>query len=430
MQLRNITFSSLLFLLFITQSSAQIADTSYNGVNDPFSYYGVGTVMFDGLQSAAMMGHTGTAHQSVYIVNTANPASLANIRLTTADFSLQGLSSTASSKEQTETSGSFRPSYFYLSYPVGKKAGMTLGIDQKLSTLYRIRNSYQQPVGDTSLNATQQWVGNGSMNFINISGAYRWGGLNIGLRLDYNFGNRQTENYLTFTDSFMIYGSDLVSTVEYRGFGTELGLQYAYLLTPDSSKKITIGAVYGLRANLKATKESYATNFFYQNNRRIDTFEVIDGNSDNYSGPSKLSIGLGYKYKNKLQILADYTSLTFDDAYLLGDSLTIGNFTKFSSGVSYTPNQENGKGAFSKSTYSAGFYTGTDYMRVNDNPVNFWGITGGISLPFGRNLSLLHLGIEYGSRGTVADNRLRLRNTVYSIGISFSDLWFQKRYYN
>ncbi len=430
MQLRIITFSTLLTFLFLHTATAQIADSSYNGVNDPFSYYGIGTVMYDGQQTSAMMGHTGAAHQSVYQVNTSNPASLANIRITTIDFSLQGISSNATTNNQIEKSGSFRPSYFYLTYPVGKNAGMTLGIDQKMSTLYRIRNNYNQPIGDTVTRATQQWVGNGSLNYINVSGAYRWRALNFGLRMDYNFGNQQTENYINYTDSTDILGTDYLGTTEYRGLGVELGAQYTHLLQPDSSKKIVLGMVYGISPQLSTTRESYSTNFFYRNSNRIDTFAQSDRERGTYNGPSKIKVGIGYTLKNKLEALVDYTQLSFADNYLYGDTLASGNFSKLSAGVSFTPKFESVKNTFSRSTYYMGFYTGKDYIRANDNEVTFWGITGGLSIPFGRRLSQLHLGIEYGSRGSVSSNLLRMQNTVYTIGISFSDLWFQKRYYN
>ncbi len=434
MQLRNIIYSIALSILATTPLLAQISDTSYNGVNDPFSSYGLGTIEYDGLQTSAMMGHTGAAHQSTYIMNNANPASLAHIRITTLDFSLRGISSRASTQEENEGSGSFRPSYFYLSFPIGKNAGMTMGLDQKMGTLYRLYSVSQVQVGDSSMTATQKWLGNGSLNYFTLTGGYKWKELSFGVRMDYNFGNRQTENFLLFEDSVEIFGTDYLRTVEYRGLSMDLGLQYAKYLTLDSSSKISAGFVYGPNMNFKAKEESYDKSIFYRNNFQgyndPDTFARTESGEGKYLAPSKLRVGLGYTIKDKLEAMADFTYLDFRNSYLFNDSLNLGTFQKFSVGLNYTPSAEPSRGLLSHSTFYTGFYFGKDYIQAADNDVQFWGVTGGISIPFSRNVGSVHLGIEYGSRGDIDQNLLRITNTYYTIGISFSDIWFRKRYYD
>ncbi len=433
MRSQNIIFSVLLVLVTFSISRAQIQDTTYNGVNDPFSSYGLGTIDYDGLQTSAMMGHTGVAHQSTYIMNNANPASLADIRITTLDFSLRGVSSQAINSDQVVKSGSFQPSYLYLSFPIGKKAGMTLGIDQKLKTLYRINSLGSVQIGDSLLSAYQSWLGEGSLNYLNASGGYKWKNFNFGVRLDYNFGNQRSENFILFEDSVQLFGSDYLRTIQYNGLNVKLGLQYSQYLGLDSMHKLTFGAVFEPRSKISAKEEYYAKSFFGRTNFIIedpDTFATSESARGKYHAPYSLRLGLGYQFSDKLEALVDYNYIDFRKSTLFNDSLNLGVFQKISLGMNYTPSTEPGKSTLSRTTYYAGFYLGEDYVSPNSNPLNFWGITGGLSIPFTRNVSALHLGVEYGSRGDVDQNLVRLNNTVYTLGISFSDIWFRKRYYD
>ncbi len=433
MQLRILTYSLLLLVISSTHSQAQISDTSYNGVNDPLSAYGLGTVIFDGQQSSGMMGHTGAAHQSAMVLNNANPASISKMRVSTLDFSLQGINSRAIGTDQNQKSGAFTPSYFYLTLPVGKKGGMSMGIDQKMSTLYRISSLQQTSVEDSFLMTEQKWLGRGSLSYITLGGAYQWKDFSLGLRVDYNFGNQQTENFILFTDSVQIFGSDYLRNIQYRGLSTRLGLQYSKYINFDSTQKVSAGIAFEPRSNISAKEISVEKSFFGRTNFQVgeqDTFYSSNTGRGNYNAPYSIRLGIGYVLRDKLEALMDYSYIDFRKSTLFDDSLSLGTFQKFSAGLNFTPSIEPGKSTFSLTTYYAGFYFGRDYFQAQGHPVRFWGITSGLSIPFSRNLGKLHLGIEYGARGNVDDNLIKINNTIFTFGVSFSDIWFRKRYYD
>ena len=90
---------------------------------------------------------------------------------------------------------------------------------------------------------------------------------------------------------------------------------------------------------------------------------------------------------------------------------------------------------FSNVAYRAGFFVGTDYIKI-DKELPQYGLTFGISLPIGNysrlspgQFTMVNLGFEYSSRGK-NDNLLKENLFRVSAGLNFSDLWFNKRRYD
>ena len=90
---------------------------------------------------------------------------------------------------------------------------------------------------------------------------------------------------------------------------------------------------------------------------------------------------------------------------------------------------------FSNVAYRAGFFTGTDYIKVA-NELPLYGVTFGMSLPIGNysrsspgQFTMINLGFEFSKRGN-NDNLLKENLFRFSIGLNFSDLWFNKRRYD
>jgi hypothetical protein len=102
-------------------------------------------------------------------------------------------------------------------------------------------------------------------------------------------------------------------------------------------------------------------------------------------------------------------------------------------GGQYRP--EFGRTYFSKVAYRAGFFVGKDYIRVqNDLPQ--MGISVGMSLPIVTNnrqslgqFTVVNVALEVERRGN-NDNLLKENMFRLSVGLNFSDLWFNKRKYD
>ncbi len=434
MQLRNVIYSFLVLSLVMVslKSQAQIGDTSYNGVNDPLSFYGYGTVQYDGLQNGWMKGRTGVATTNRYSPNTINPASVSYVMLTALDFSIEGVSSTTSNSSMTAVSGGFYPSYFNLSIPVGKKGGLAFGLNQKLRTLYRIQSQEKELVNDTLMNIRRSLKGDGSLNAFKFAGAYQViPNLSLGLTLNYNFGNQTQDQYIQFVDSTYLLGTSYYRNWVVNGFSYQIGANYRMVLSADSNKSLAIGATYTPARFLKVTEDNVDKNFLVNpNTTRADTFSSVFGREGKLGMASSFSVGLEYNLNDKLLANIDYLSMDFSNATYMEEDRNLNTYTRISMGAAFTPTRDFTKTPFSRATYSTGFYTGDDYILANGNEVKFWGVTGGLSLPLNRNLGEVRFGVEYNNRGDINQNLVNSRNTIFRFGISFSDIWFKKRYYD
>jgi len=109
--------------------------------------------------------------------------------------------------------------------------------------------------------------------------------------------------------------------------------------------------------------------------------------------------------------------------------------------LSYTPTlmkdwNSKSRSIFQKSTYRAGLRTGTTNIVVNNEQINDYGISFGISIPLlsSRSFSSVDLGLDLGRLGTT-DNNL-VEDNYFKVYLGFSlapsnyDRWFRKRKYD
>jgi hypothetical protein len=92
------------------------------------------------------------------------------------------------------------------------------------------------------------------------------------------------------------------------------------------------------------------------------------------------------------------------------------------------------KSYFSQISYRAGFFYGPEYIQVG-NKMNRIGASFGMGLPIALNrnapnqFTIINLAFEYMKRGNDS-NKLKENLFRFSLGFSFSDLWFGKRKYD
>jgi hypothetical protein len=106
------------------------------------------------------------------------------------------------------------------------------------------------------------------------------------------------------------------------------------------------------------------------------------------------------------------------------------NASTFAVGGFYTPNRSSFESYFKRITYRAGLRLDKTGMVINNTDINNFGITFGLGLPLGNNLSNLNLGFELGRRGTTSADLIEESYFKLSIGLSLNDQWFQKRKIN
>ena len=76
-----------------------------------------------------------------------------------------------------------------------------------------------------------------------------------------------------------------------------------------------------------------------------------------------------------------------------------------------------------------GAYYNQSYLRLNNNSnLNDIGISMGVGLPLKRSYqSKVNCSLQVGKRGTLKDNLVREQYIRLSIGLTFNEVWFQKK---
>jgi hypothetical protein len=115
----------------------------------------------------------------------------------------------------------------------------------------------------------------------------------------------------------------------------------------------------------------------------------------------------------------------------LGRSAGLPAAHKVSVGGEYTPDIESVSNYFKRTTYRIGAsYEKTPYDFLgNGNFALDKNLSFGVALPL-RNLSILNIAYQVGRRGLITDNGMEEQYHRLTLGLTFSDLWFQKQKIN
>jgi hypothetical protein len=161
---------------------------------------------------------------------------------------------------------------------------------------------------------------------------------------------------------------------------------------------------------------------------------VINADTLNKSTPFAQNLPVSQHFGVSLEKLANWmigidysrTDWTKVDNNL-GRSSRLPVSSRWSVGGEYTPDFEAISNYFKRVTYRAGFSYSTtpyDYLGNGKYAVDKY-VSLGVALPL-RNLSYLNIAYQIGKRGVLADNGLEEQYQRITIGLTLSDLWFQK----
>ena len=96
----------------------------------------------------------------------------------------------------------------------------------------------------------------------------------------------------------------------------------------------------------------------------------------------------------------------------------------------YTPRYDSFSSYFERMTYRAGFnYENTGLVLKNEE-IKGLNAHLGIGLPVGRYHSNINIGFEYGQKGNTNLGLIKENYYGVNIGLSFNDVWFQRRKFN
>jgi hypothetical protein len=226
------------------------------------------------------------------------------------------------------------------------------------------------------------------------------------------------------------YKVQLEDLTSYSDFQFKAGFAYRAKLKADLF--LNVGATLDLNSTLNAEQiKRFAT-------MDISGLTVINSDTLEKSKafvqqiPVAKRFGLSIEKAAKWMVGVDYTYTDWTKvSNNLGRSSSLPVAHKVSMGGEYTPDIESISSFIKRTTYRMGFsYEKTPYDFLgNGNYAVDKHLSFGVALPL-RNLSFLNLAYQVGRRGLISENGMEEQYHKLTLGLTFSDLWFQKQKIN
>ena len=392
------------------------------GTSSPYSFYGIGDIKFKGTVDTRSMGGISVIPDSIHI-NLQNPALLASLKLTC--FSVAGTYFTTKSKTETQEQKSRRTTldYFAVGIPVGK-LGFGLAIYPYSSVGYKI-----QRVTTNATPISSRYEGIGGVNKVFLGAGYQLTKkINIGADIQYSFGTIETTS-LRFLN-IVQYGTRENNYSTLQGINADFGITYQTKFKDNRS--FFSGLSYTPESKIKLNNSRNIDIIQFLNSGAIGTIESKNVYVENttINTPSKLTFGSGYG-KVKSWLIGGEISLinnsVMSNRFVDIDDAYFENSVRYSLGGYFIPNYNSYSNYYKRITYRAGLrYENTGLVLQNKSITDFAG-TLGVGLPLNGTFSNINFGLEIGKRGTIYYNLIQENYMNFSIGLSFSDKWFEKR---
>lgn len=424
----------LIVFLLITSTTLLAQRTS----SSPYSFFGIGEQYSPRTVENATMGGIGVAFNHYKYLNFTNPAANAFLRQTTYSLGVLNNDLTLNTADTKQSSTSTSLSYVALGFPIGNKAGFSLGIQPLSSVGYSLSNSEFDSNND--LSAITLYSGEGGVNRIYGSFGIKVSKeFSVGIEADYSFGN--IENSITNQRALVSLATKYKEESIIRGNSVTLGTQYHKLLK--DNLYFNAGATLKFGNDLRATGSEYLYSLTLSGAGIDIPRDTISSSSSTgkYKMPLKSILGVGIGKNDKWHLGLEYQSQDALEAEGFinntNSSFKYENSSRISLGGFYLPKINSISSYWNRVTYRAGLRfekvglaidgsgSGTNFTSIDD-----FGMSFGLGLPL-KQLSNVNLGFEYGKRGTTANNLVEENYFNFRLSLSLtasgSQSWFRKR---
>jgi hypothetical protein len=423
----------LIVFLLITSTSLLAQRTS----SSPYSFFGIGEQYSPRTVENATMGGIGVAFNHYKYLNFTNPAANAFLRETTYSLSVLNNDLTLKTADTEQSSISTSLNYIALGFPVGKKAGFSVGLQPSSSVGYSLSNNEFDANND--LSSITLYSGEGGVNRIYGSFGMKVSTqFAVGIEVDYSFGT--IENSITNQRANISLGTKYKEESIIRGGAITLGSQYQKKLK--NNLYLNAGATLKLGNDLTTTGNEYLYSLTFSGSNDIPRDTISSSAiSGKYKIPLKSILGVGLGKYNKWHIGLEYQAQDAlqSEGFInnTNSSFRYEKSNRISLGGFYLPKINSISSYFDRVTYRAGVRfekvglaidgsgAGTNFTSIDD-----FGMSFGVGLPL-KQLSTVNLGFEYGQRGTTANNLIQENYFNFRLSLSLTASgaqgWFRKR---
>ncbi|PKH67064.1 hypothetical protein CXF59_14315 [Flavobacterium sp. ALD4] len=392
------------------------------GTSSPYSYYGIGDIRFKGTVESRSMAGVAVEQDSIHI-NLQNPASFANLKLTT--FALGGTYNTTTLKSDTKSEKARRTTLDYLAVglPFGK-IGVGFGLIPYSSVGYKIES-----ISADVNTSNRRYNGSGGLNKAFLGVGYKINSnFSIGADAQYNFGKIET-NSLEFVTDIPI-GTRESNTANLSGVNFDIGAMYKAKL---NNKLNVYGSLnYAFENSLTSQNTRNIATVAYNLGFDLAVVDVVgeQKNSVNLKFPGKLTVSAGIGESQKWLIggkVAYQKSSGQANSYNDFSNVGYGKYGNVSLGGYYIPDYNSFSSYLKRIVYRGGLKYEKTGLVVNGESINDVGFTLGFGLPITETLSNVNIGLELGKKGTTSSNLVQENYVNISVGFSLNDKWFVQR---
>lgn len=402
----------LTYIFLIVATVGAVAD---NGINSPYSRYGIGILSDQNLGVNRQMGGLGYALRSGSYINLLNPASFAAADTLTmlfeGGFSLQNVNFKEGNVQKNVKNGSF--DYLAMQFRACKNVGISMGFLPYSNVGY----SFATTTNSDGKERTSNYNGEGGVYqpYIGVG----WSpvkNLSVGMMASYIYGDISHNINDDFAEN-NITDIRRQYLINIRSYKIDFGAQYTTKLANKHS--LTVGATYSIGHDLGADAMKIETNTATDTTRIDGAFKL----------PHSIGTGVLYNYNDNWKIGIDYTFQNWGTSSFLGEDKGVSR-SKISIGAEYSPNDNLSRNILKKMNYRMGAHYAQPYTEIKGQEgCEEYGISAGFSLPILNRInsrSILHISgqlirMEPKSSGLIAETYMRL-----NIGFTFNESWFMK----
>lgn len=418
----------LLIAILIFRQSASSQD------NSPYSRYGLGNTLPGQNIMNRGMGGLASAYADYNTVNFTNPASYAELKVTSFDIGLDYTSRTlrGTNPPRRYTSNNLVPSYFQLGLPLSKTKlwGMNIGLRPVTRINY-----------DILIKTRMQNVDSVNYNYSGTGGTYQaftgfaYGNkiFNIGFNVGYMFGSKEYSTRLSFINDTVFYkATNSSDSTRFGGLFINGGVQFKFKL----ANKVTmrLGAHGELKSQMRAVRNITRQTIDYSATNGTSVIDSIY-KGDNELGtiiyPATWGAGLIFQHETDWMFGAEVNYGRWSDYRYFGVTDNLVNNWTIRLGGQIIPNYQS-ESYWSRVAYRFGASFGPDNINLNKK-VPQYSFSLGAGLPVRRNVytnqyTLINTSFEFGFRGN-RENDLRENLFKLSLGLNLGDIWFNKPKY-
>lgn len=470
-------FLSAIFLFIPYLSHSQVASSS------PYSRYGVGDINGKGFSQAFAMGGSTIAMQNdttpLLFINSGNPASYSNMRLTSAELGINfsRLQLQSSGEKKILNNGSV--GFIALAFPFTKWWGASAGLTPYSSVGYNVSDQQNiSNVGEINFlyegsgGINQIYFGNGikplyglPKMFTNSKKYQRlreekkdsiiqrilkrkrsWQALSLGVNASYMFGSINQVQRSIFPFSSNSFNTRTGTTTRVGDVYLDYGAQYAF--TVDSIKgrdlkdnvQFLLGATFAAQTNVNAKIDSLTYTYFNSSSGfeiGRDTIQDTQDTKGKITLPLSFGFGIGFKKGDRWLIASDFAMQNWSSYQAFNVTQGLKNSMRISLGLQFVPNSKsNDKHSYYKRIhYRMGARYAQTAIELKNTPLIENVLTFGLGLPVGRNFlmqnfSMINIGVEIGQRGTTSNGLIKEQFFKAVLGFTINDKWFNKPKYD